>query len=140
MLQPETPELISKLLRERFEVLLETNGSVDISIVPPECIKILDIKCPSSGESEQNNYKNILHMSPHDQIKFVIGNREDYHFAKSIVKERAGHILPHHILFSPVASVLSFKDLAEWILEDHLEVRFHLQLHKIIWPGDIRGK
>ncbi|MBU3947188.1 MAG: radical SAM protein [Proteobacteria bacterium] len=139
LIQDQSPALIEKLLDNEFTVLLETNGSIDISCVDKRCIKILDIKCPTSGESEKNNLANLNRLDKKDQIKFVIGNRYDYEFAKKIVKQIPTTFFRENILFSPVNSILELSELAQWILEDKLKVRFHLQLHKIIWPDTIRG-
>ncbi|MFO7560592.1 MAG: radical SAM protein [Desulfobacterales bacterium] len=139
LIQKETPLLINELLKTGYQVLLETNGSIDIRMVPPECIKIVDIKCPSSNEKDKIDLNNIKYLSNNDQIKFVIQNREDYRYAKTIVKTRCEHLTGGNILFSPVTEKLPPSDLAGWILKDRLNVRFHLQLHKIIWPEVKRG-
>jgi|SRR3990172_7259744 len=136
--QKEVYPLMSRLIEDRFTVLLETGGSIDIGNVHPHVIKIMDLKCPSSGESEKNLYGNIDKLQPHDEIKFVIGNREDYSWAKQIVKD---HDLDgnYRILFSTVFDRLQPSELAEWILEDNLNVRFQLQMHKYIWSPGRRG-
>jgi len=139
LIQEETPFLINELLKTGYKVLLETNGTFDIRVVPPECIKIVDIKCPSSNEKDKIDLNNIKHLGMNDQIKFVIQNREDYLYAKNIFKTSCEHIEGGNILFSPVTGKLPPSDLAGWILNDRLDVRFHLQLHKIIWPGVRRG-
>ncbi|MGB5155981.1 radical SAM protein [Desulfobacterium sp. N47] len=139
LIQEETPVLIEKLLDNKFSVLLETNGSLDISYIDKRCIKIIDIKCPTSGESEKNNLANINRLNQKDQIKFVIGNRVDYEFAKDIVKQIPKTFFRENILFSPIYNKLELSELARWMLKDKLTVRFHLQLHKIIWPDTIRG-
>jgi len=139
LLQNETPLLISKLIENGYMVMMETNGSFDISRVDDRCIKIVDIKCPSSNESEQNDLKNFKRLHPKDQIKFVIGNREDYMYAKNITKLHCSDVLGDHILFSPAFGIMPPADLAGWMLEDNLNVRFHIQLHKIIWPDKKSG-
>ena len=140
LLQEETAVLIRGLLDQGFTVLMETNGSRDIRLVDERCIRIVDVKCPSSGEAQQNRLENLDHLTACDEIKFVIGDREDYAFAKGILSSRPGARLPRNPpLFSPVSSRLSPEKLAEWILEDHLAVRFQLQLHKVIWGEDRRG-
>ncbi len=139
LIQEETPFLINELLKTGYKVLLETNGTIDIRMVPPECIKIVDIKCPSSNEKDKIDLNNIKHLGMNDQIKFVIQNREDYLYAKNIFKTSCKHIEGGNILFSPVTGKLPPSDLAGWILNDRLDVRFHLQLHKIIWPEVRRG-
>ena len=139
LIQEETPFLINKLLQTGHKVLLETNGSIDIRMVPPECIKIVDIKCPSSNEKDKIDLNNIKHLGMKDQIKFVIQDREDYLYARNIFKTNCKHLEGGNILFSPVTEKLPPSDLAGWILKDRLDVRFHLQLHKIIWPEARRG-
>ncbi len=139
LLQDATLLLISKLLENGYMVMMETNGSLDISRVDERCIKIVDIKCPSSNESEKNNLENLKRLHSKDQIKFVIGNREDYIYAKSIISSYCPDFIPDHILFSPAFKIMSSADLASWILEDHLNVRLHVQLHKMIWPDKNKG-
>jgi 7-carboxy-7-deazaguanine synthase len=139
LIQEETPFLIKELLKTGNKVLLETNGSIDIRMVPPECIKIVDIKCPSSNEKDKTDLNNIKHLGMKDQIKFVIQNREDYLYARNIFKTNCKHLEGGNILFSPVIEKLPPSDLAGWILKDRLDVRFHMQLHKIIWPEARRG-
>lgn len=141
LLQKATPILINDLLNKGFQVLIETNGSKDISLVSTECIKIVDIKCPSSGEQDHNDMENLNRLSSKDEIKFVICNRHDYEFAKNIVSEYLIPIGlgPSRIHFSSVFNKLSLQVLAEWLLEDRLSARMQLQLHKYIWDPDTRG-
>jgi len=139
LLQSNTPILISKLLENGYEVLMETNGSLDISSVDGRCIKIVDIKCPTSGESDKNDMENLKRLGPKDQVKLVIGNRMDYEYAKETIDSACPDFPKEQILFSPVSEGIAPPRLAEWILEDNLNVRLHLQLHKIIWPGSERG-
>ncbi len=138
LIQKETPVLIQRLLEQGMEVLLETNGSQDISKVNQRCRKIVDIKCPSSGEEKKNDYKNINRMTDKDELKFVIGDREDYIFAKNTLVQYGVDVLSaNRVHFSPIFGKIDYKCLAEWILKDHLAVRLHLQLQKIIWsPGE----
>ena len=139
LIQSETPLLIYSLLENGHELMLETNGSLDISIVDERCIKIVDIKCPSSMESDKNDLENLNNINRKDQVKFVIGNRKDYEYAKKIKEMIPDRFPGHHILFSPVSGEIVPSQLAKWILEDKLDVRFHLQLHNIIWPnGEIK--
>lgn len=140
LLQPETIPLLKHFLSLDYEVMLETNGSIDIQQVPTQCMKILDVKCPSSGESHNNLYENLQFLSPRDQIKFVIANQKDYEFAKKVLQKESISIPMHQVLFSPSSEELPPNILADWILEDHLQVRFHLQLHKTLWPNETRGK
>lgn len=142
LLQVETPHLIKTILDEGFEVLLETNGSLDISVVDGRCVRIVDIKCPSSGMAEHNRMENLQHLTHRDQIKFVVGNREDYCFARDFVTNSplAPFVAARGtVLFSAIHDRLSLKDLAAWILEDRIGVRLQVQLHKIIWGAEARG-
>ncbi len=140
LLQEETPALIKELLDHGCRVLLETNGTLDVSPVDARCVKIMDIKAPSSGEEKRNDLTNLEKLTPGDEIKFVIGDRADYEFSRDILKriprDVAGGMIVH---FSPVFGVLEPRLLAAWILEDNLPVRLHLPLHTIIWPAGMRG-
>jgi 7-carboxy-7-deazaguanine synthase len=139
LLQDETPLLISSLLESGYEVMMETNGSLDISNVDRRCIKVVDIKCLTSNESEKNDLENLKRLHPKDQIKFVIGSRMDYAYAKNIIALYCPDFSGDHILFSPASGKMPPADLAKWILEDHLNVRLHLQIHKIIWSDREKG-
>ncbi len=140
LVQDDTPILIESLLDDGYEVLLETNGSMDISRVDERCVKIVDIKCPSSGMIEKNDLDNLGRLTTRDELKFVLGAREDYEYAKKIVAYK--QLDPKRINpvnFSPIFGRLDPKILSEWILEDYLDVRLHLQLHKYIWGPETRG-
>jgi 7-carboxy-7-deazaguanine synthase len=140
LMQKDTPLLIRRLLDLGFEVLLETNGSMDIGIVDDRCVKILDIKCPSSGETKRNYLENLKRLQPKDEIKFAIGGRDDYDYAKntlSFIDRAKGNIKPP--LFSLVYGKMNPELLAQWILADHLDVRMQIQLHKTIWGPETRG-
>ena len=140
LIQPETPILVNRLLAGGYRVLMETNGSQDISRVDARCVKIVDIKCPSSGESGQNDLENLNRLTDHDEVKFVITDHGDYEFAKEILESRSSDFCrkrPVHL--SPVFGKIEPKIVVEWILKDRLDVRLHLQLHKFIWPLDQRG-
>ena len=139
LFQPDTPLLIQRLLEDGYQVLMETNGSFDISRVDARCIKIVDIKCPSSGENDKNDLENLKRLDLKDQVKFAIGNRDDYEYAKEILILIPLEFPGDQILFSPVYEKTVPAKLAGWILADRLDVRFHLQLHKIIWPEAYRG-
>jgi 7-carboxy-7-deazaguanine synthase len=139
LLQSQTPILIHRLLENGYEVMLETNGSLDISRVDGRCIKIVDIKCPTSGESNKNDLGNLKRLGSKDQVKFVIGDRSDYEYAKVTMGSISPDFPEEQILFSPVSERIPPSRLAEWILEDNLNVRLHLQLHNIIWPDKKRG-
>jgi 7-carboxy-7-deazaguanine synthase len=138
LLQPNVFPLMSRLCDLGKKVLLETSGSVDVSQVDPRVVKIMDLKCPSSGEHTKNLYENLCFLDKKDEIKFVISSRDDYEFAKNLIYERK---LPSicTVLMSPVWETLPLKTLAEWILADKLPVRLQTQLHKIIWGADARG-
>jgi 7-carboxy-7-deazaguanine synthase len=140
LLQKETPELIRRLLDMGCKVLLETNGSRDISIVDERCIRIMDVKCPSSGMHEKNDLKNLKKISDRDELKFVIGDRTDYEYAKEMLDLAGYGSAPLPVVhFSPSFGRIILKDLASWILEDALDVRLHVQLHKFIWGPSDRG-
>ena len=136
LIQTETPRLVTHLLDNNYTVLLETNGSLNINLVDNRCVKIVDIKCPSSGESHNNDLKNLNRLSDNDELKFVIGDRVDFDYAKQILKI----INPgHKILFSVIFGKLEPRVLAEWILKYKINARLQLQLHKIIWNPNQRG-
>jgi 7-carboxy-7-deazaguanine synthase len=139
LLQDDTPALISRLIRKKYHVLMETNGSFDIRMADPRCIKIMDIKCPSSGEHEACDLHNFRYLGDKDQIKFVIGDRQDYEYAKRMLNKIPSKISMGNRLFSPIKEKLAPPELAGWILEDRLRVRLHLQLHRVIWPEIDRG-
>ncbi len=108
-------------------------------MVHSRCIKIVDIKCPSSGENDKNDLENLKRLNQKDQIKFVIGSRKDYEFAKKTTKLIPPGFPMRNILFSPLIEQMHSSQLAEWILKDHLRVRLQIQLQKIIWPEKERG-
>jgi 7-carboxy-7-deazaguanine synthase len=138
--QPNCIPLLQSLIDAGYAVLLETSGAYSIADVPHEVHKIVDLKGPSSGEMHRNLYENVALLAPHDEVKFVLGSREDYEWARSQVKE---HSLTGHcraVLFSCVFGKLEPAQLVEWITQDRLfDVRFQLQAHKFIWPPDAKG-
>jgi 7-carboxy-7-deazaguanine synthase len=136
--QPGCLELMTKLLDKGYVVSLETSGALDVSEVDPRVVKVMDLKTPSSAELSKNRYQNIDYLDSKDQVKFVIGNDEDYEWSKNVLAE---YDLPNRcqILFSPVMGQKNPTTLAEKILRDRLPVRFQLQLHKILWD-DAQGK
>ncbi|HSP06938.1 MAG TPA: radical SAM protein, partial [Acidobacteriota bacterium] len=138
LLQPDVPELASELLKRNHRVLVETGGALDISVLPSDVIKIMDLKCPDSGMSEQMDWKNLERLSPADEIKFVINSRADYDWAVDVLKLRRLSER-NHVLFSPVYRSLPPEQLAEWILGDDLPVRLQIQLHKVLW-GEAPGR
>ena len=138
LLQPATPELLRRLCEAGYTTLLETNGSLDISPVDRRVVKIVDFKCPASGQQENNRWENLEQLTQNDEVKFVIADREDYDFARQAVATRNITRLCT-VIFAPVHGRLNPADLAEWILADGLDVRFSVQLHRIIWPDRDRG-
>jgi 7-carboxy-7-deazaguanine synthase len=139
LLQPDVYPLMQRLLDDGHEVLLETGGHRSIADVPPGVARIVDVKCPASGEAAKNHWRNLDLLTDRDEVKFVIQDRGDYEYAKDVV---ARHDLPDRcraVLFSPVHGVLDPKQLAAWILADRLRVRLQLQAHKYIWSPDTRG-
>lgn len=139
LLQKGCGALAQLLLDKGYTVLCETSGSLPIDRVPDRVIKIMDLKCPDSGEEEKNDWLNIERLSARDEVKFVIASRADYEWSRDTVR---AHDLPsrcRQVLFSPVFGSIEPKDIVEWILEDRLDVRFQLQLHKFIWPPLQRG-
>lgn len=138
LLQSETPALVQVLLERNFTVLVETNGTLDISILPRGSIVILDIKCPASNMIERIRWENIAQLKPHDEVKFVMANRQDYQWAVKVVRkyQLIGKV---PVLFSPAFEQLAPDTLAKWILDDNLAVRLNLQLHKYVWPPTRRG-
>ena len=139
LIQEETPALIKQLLDKGMTVMLETNGSIPIDNVDTRCVRVLDIKCPSSGEKENNNFDNLTSLTGKDEIKFVMASRDDYDYARTVLDRLPDDSPVHHVHFSPVSERLSPAKLASWILEDGLNVRLNIQLHKIVWPGEQRG-
>jgi len=128
--------LLDRLAREGYQVSLETSGSIDISDVNPKISIVMDVKTPSSEESDKNLYSNIAKLQPKDQLKFVIGSKTDFDWSKNILVQyptQAG------VLFSPVFDVVEPVQLADWILENQLNVRLQVQMHKLLW-GDEKGK
>lgn len=139
LLQQATPDLARKLIDSRHTVLVETNGSLPIDPLPDTCIKIVDIKCPSSHEEKSFAFENLAHLSDHDEIKFVVGTRTDYAFAKNMIDTHLTSRPAAKIHLSPVFGELELSQLAAWMLEDQLHARLSIQQHKIIWDPDKRG-
>jgi 7-carboxy-7-deazaguanine synthase len=138
LLQKEVFPLMESLLKNKFQVMLETSGSLSVKNVPAEVIKILDLKCPGSGEENKNLWENLNHLGSTDEIKFVIADRVDYEWSKKVLRDYELD-KKNPILFSPVFKKLKLKDLTEWILEDNLPVLLHTQLHKHIWDQKTIG-
>ena len=146
LLQPETPELAEKLLAAGYTVMIETSGERPVSVLPREVIKIVDVKCPDSGEPDTFDKSNLQAVDEKDEIKFVISTRRDYEFARDFTLQHRLAARVHQVLFSPVFpdparkwDGLSARELAEWILADGLPVRLGLQLHKFIWDPAMKG-
>jgi len=138
LIQKEVQDLLEQLVTKKYDVQLETNGSIPLHNMPKSVRIIYDIKCPSSNETESQLWENLDHLQSNDEIKFVLATQEDYQWAADVVRAK-GLAKKHEILFSPVPDALNFKSLAEWILKDQLNVRMHIQQHKLIWPKSARG-
>ncbi len=138
LLQRETPMLVTELLNEGYTVLVETSGSLDIRVLDPRTIVIMDIKCPGSGMTDAMRWDNLEALKPTDEVKFVIKNRADYEWATELTKR---HHLDRRcpVLFAPVFGVLDPEQLAGWLLADRLPARLQLQQHKYIWEPNTRG-
>ncbi len=130
--------LLRQLCDAGHAVSLETSGSLDVSGVDPRVCKVMDLKAPGSGESARNLWSNLEHLQPHDQVKMVLADRADYDWACEVLRR---HDITSRVmvLLSPVAGKLEPRQLAEWILADHLPVRLQVQLHKYLW-GDVPGR
>lgn len=137
LVQEECNRLMTELADRGFEVLLETGGSLPIKNIDQRVKIIMDLKCPSSGMEKKNYYENISYLKSIDEVKFVIGNREDYNWAKDIIKKY--DLQKYEILFSVVFGELEPVALVNWVLEDKLRVRFQLQMHKFIWDPQTKG-
>jgi 7-carboxy-7-deazaguanine synthase len=139
LLQRDVYPLMSRLLESGKTVLLETGGHRSIADVPAGVVRIVDVKCPGSGESDKIDWTNLQRVGLTDQIKFVVKDRVDYEFARDVItRERLARRVAA-ILLSPVHGVMDSRELAGWILADALPVRLQLQAHKFIWGADVRG-
>lgn len=127
--------LLTRLCDAGYDVSLETSGALDVSVVDPRVHKVMDLKAPDSGESARNLWSNIEHLLPHDQVKIVIASRADYEWARVKLAE-LGLARRCMLLFSPVHGAVQPRELAEWIIEDKLPVRFQMQLHKLLWNDE----
>lgn len=138
LIQKNVLPLLTALCDGGYEVMLETAGHRDISPVDPRVKRIMDIKCPTSGESDKNLWSNIGHLRATDEVKFVVGSIEDMEWARDIITryELTG-ICP--VIFSPVFDKLGYREMADWILQSHLQIRMQIQLHKLVWEPDTRG-
>ncbi|HBV05678.1 MAG TPA: 7-carboxy-7-deazaguanine synthase QueE [Gemmatimonadetes bacterium] len=144
LVHPGSFALTDELLKEGYTVLVETSGAFDISSLDQRVHKIMDLKCPGSEESEKNRYENLEHLTGRDEIKFVLQDREDYDWAKSAIQQyelekRVENGTLGAILVSPVWGKIDLRELSQWILEDGLQVRFQVQVHKLIWGPEATG-
>ncbi|MCK4400672.1 radical SAM protein [bacterium] len=139
LLQKETTKLIDTLIKQKYIVLIETNGTISIKNINQHAIIILDLKCPGSKMSAKTLWKNIEYLRKKDEVKFVIGDRKDYDWAKDIAAKYNLTQRVNYVHFSPVYGKLVPKELAEWICCDNLDVRMQIQIHKYIWGSDARG-
>ena len=141
---PNAFKLVALLLDKGFTVLVETSGAIDISPLDPRTHRIMDLKCPGSGEVEGNLWENLSHLTERDEVKFVVADRTDYEWARDKIRQhgldrqaKEGRLCA--ILMSPAWAILHPSQLADWILDDRLPVRFQTQLHKHIWAPDAQG-
>jgi len=139
LLQPDVYPLMQRLLDSGKTVLIETGGHRSIANVPAGVIRIMDVKCPGSGESAKNDWSNLAILTKSDEVKFVIADRVDYEYARDIVQRENLSARVNAVLFSPVHGKLDAKLLSEWVIADRLDVRVQLQMHKYIWSPETRG-
>ena len=137
LLQRELPELAAELLARGYEVTVETHGQRSTAALPPEVIRIVDVKTPGSGEVA-TDFAYLDALRPHDEVKFVVCSEDDWRFSLDVIRRHrlAGRVT---LLVSPVHGAVEPKDLARWLLESGVEARLNLQLHKIVWGADARG-
>ena len=138
LMQDNVYTLMRRLIENGYKVMLETGGSISLERVPKDVIKIMDLKCPGSGEQEKNNLDNLKLLAPHDEVKFVILDKKDFEWSRDIIKKYKINETAQ-ILLSPVFDKLELKEIVKWILEDRLPVRLQTQLHKIIWDKNTIG-
>jgi 7-carboxy-7-deazaguanine synthase len=136
--------LADRLLERGYTVLVETSGAIDVSPLDPRVHRIMDLKCPDSGEEARNLWSNLDHLTERDEIKFVIASRRDYEWARDVIRSRGldrrvERSQLRALLMSPVWEKMDFRDLAEWVLEDRLPVRYQVQLHNLIWGANVPG-
>ena len=138
LLQPGTRPLLAALADRGYEVLLETGGGLDVSGVDPRVRRIVDVKCPASGEAEGNRWANLGLLTGRDEVKFVLADEADYRWARRVIEE---HDLGHRcaVSLSPVSGSIDPADIAAWMLRDRLAARLQLQLHKLLWGSDATG-
>jgi 7-carboxy-7-deazaguanine synthase len=140
MLQKDLPELARRLCDAGRTVLIETGGHHDVSPAAPDprVVRVMDVKCPGSGESEKNRWENLDHLRPTDEVKFVLASREDYEWARDLIRRHRleGRVT---VLLSVAHGLVEARDVVAWMLEDALDARFQLQMHKFIWQPETRG-
>ncbi|OFW19939.1 MAG: 7-carboxy-7-deazaguanine synthase [Acidobacteria bacterium RIFCSPLOWO2_02_FULL_65_29] len=139
LIQDDVYPLMDALLARGRTVMLETGGHRPIGRVPKEVVKIVDVKCPASGEAGKNEWNNLEALAPHDEVKFVVQDRADYEFARDVITKFQLPGTCAAVLMSPVHGVLDPRVLSEWMLADRLPARLQLQVHKLIWAPDTRG-
>ncbi|MEE2613358.1 MAG: radical SAM protein [Acidobacteriota bacterium] len=139
LLQEDVYPLMDRLLATGATVLLETGGHVSVARVPAAVVKVVDVKCPGSGECDRNAWDNLSRLTDRDQVKFVIADRVDYEFARDVVRRHTLETRCGTVLFSAVHHLLPPARLAEWMLADRLPVRLQIQLHKHLWGAETRG-
>ncbi len=144
LVQPGAFVLARQLVESGYTVLVETSGALDTSALDPRVHKIMDLKCPGSGEVERNLWSNLDHLTERDEVKFVVRGRTDYEWTRDVIRERGldrrvGEGSLRALLISPVWGEVDHEELAGWILDDHLPARFQIQLHKLIWGADVQG-
>ncbi|MCU1281116.1 MAG: Radical domain protein [bacterium] len=138
LLQRELPALCEALLSRKLEVMIETGGHRDISVLPSGVVVILDVKTPGSGESAKMHWANLERLGTRDAVKFVVTNEDDYRWSRELIREKRLDARCH-VLLSPSFGQVDPKDLVAWMLRDKLPARLNLQLHKFVWPPDERG-
>jgi 7-carboxy-7-deazaguanine synthase len=139
LLQKDVTPLMERLLAAGYRVMVETGGHVSLDRVPRPVIKVMDVKCPGSGEAHRMDWDNLERLAPHDEVKFVLADRSDYEYARDVVRRHDLASRCAAVHFSPVHGELEARTLAEWVLTDRLPVRVQLQVHKYIWDPQTRG-
>ncbi len=139
LLQPGVLPLMRELCDAGKTVLVETSGEADVAGVDRRVHKVMDLKCPGSGESHRNRWSNLEHLGPGDEVKFVLADRADYEWMRAVVRERRLAERTPNLLASTVFGKLATRDVVKWVLEDKLAVRVQLQMHKYVWPPEQTG-
>lgn len=137
--QDNVVDLCEALLEIGCDVMMETNGSLDISVLPEKVIRVLDCKTPSSGEEGRMDFENFDRLTEYDEVKFIVGDRADYDYALSIIDKYVLNAKTHNILLSPSWKQIEPMQIVEWMLEDRPAARLQIQMHKVIWDPDKRG-